>query len=216
MTIHDFQAQRREIIDASVQLAEQGFLAGTGGNLALRLDAQHFAVTPSAADYYALTTRDVAVLRLDDLSQVDGNLPPSVESGLHAALLRAKPAMMGSIHTHQPIASAVGLIDTSLRLRRPADIAAIGSKIAVVGYAPSGTNMLVRALRRRLEADVHAYLLRNHGVICVAPSLADAVSLVARIERAAAEFLQEYALRLPETHALRRLALDALTSPDAA
>jgi L-fuculose-phosphate aldolase len=216
MSKHDFQAQRRALIEASVQLAEQGFLAGTGGNLALRLDAQHFAVTPSAADYYALTSRDIAVLRLDDLSQVDGNLPPSVESGLHAALLRAKPAMQGSVHTHQPIASAVGLIDTSLRLRRPEDIAAIGSKIAIVGYAPSGTNMLVRALRRRLEAGVHAYLLRNHGVICVGPSLAGAVNLVARIERVAAEFLHEYALRLPPAHALRQLALDALTPSGAA
>jgi L-fuculose-phosphate aldolase len=210
----DFIPRRRQLIDACLQLAEQGFLAATGGNLALRLDEHYFAVTPSATDYYALTPDNIAVLRLRDLEQIAGNLPPSVESGLHAEMLRAKPAMQASVHTHQPLASAVALLNTSLPLRDAADIAALGKQVAIVGYAPSGTGMLVRALRRRLKADVHAYLLRNHGLICAAPGLAEAVNSVARIESAAAAFLQQHAARQPATHSLRDLALAALSSTE--
>jgi L-fuculose-phosphate aldolase len=207
----DFESQRRHLIDCCLDLAGRGFLAGTGGNLAMRLDQDHFAVTPSAADYYTLKPQDIAVLQLRDLKQVSGDLPPSVESGLHATLLRAKPAMHGSVHTHQPLASAVGLIDMPLPLLDAADIAALGRHAAIVGYAPSGTGLLVRALRRRLEDGIHAYLLRNHGVICAAGSLTEAVRLVVRIERAAADHLRGMATRLPATHSLRQLALAALT-----
>src|SRR5271170_3406058 len=99
MQTTDFRTQRIQLIDACRELADAGFLAGTGGNLAVRLDEQHFAVTPSAADYYTLSAGDIAVLRLEDLVQVGGNLPPSVESPLHAEVLRAKPAMRASVHT---------------------------------------------------------------------------------------------------------------------
>jgi L-fuculose-phosphate aldolase len=208
----DFLAERQSVIDACLQLAEQGFLAGTGGNLALRLDAEHFAVTPSAADYYTLAPADIAVLRLDTLAQVAGSMAPSVESGLHATLLRAKPRMQASVHTHQPVASAMALLNRALPLDDPADVATLGPCVEIVGYAPSGTGLLVRALRRRLRPEVNAYLLRNHGLICTAASLAQAVGLVARIERAAAVFLLRRASHLPSAHPLRVLAQEALGS----
>jgi L-fuculose-phosphate aldolase len=209
---NDFLAQRQQVIEACLQLAEQGFLAGTGGNVALRLDAEHFAVTPSAADYYSLTPMNIAVLRLRDLTQVAGDLPPSVESALHATMLRAKPSMHGSVHTHQPLASAVALINAPLFSTHTADGAQLGRLVGMVSYAPSGTGLLVNALRRQLKADLHAYVLRNHGLICAAPSLDEAVSLVGRIEQAAAAWLHEQALRLPADHALRPLAIGALSA----
>jgi L-fuculose-phosphate aldolase len=207
----DYLAQRRQLVSACLLLAQQGYLAGTGGNLALRLDETHFAVTPSATDYYRLGATDVAVLRLDTLEQVGGGLPPSVESGLHAAMLRNAPHLCASVHTHQPLASAVSLGNVALPLREAWDIEALGAATGLIGYAPSGTGMLVRALRRGLRPHVHAYLLRNHGVICRAPTLDAAVELLGHIERAAAAFLRERAsLFAPATHPLRALALGAL------
>jgi L-fuculose-phosphate aldolase len=206
-----FLLQRRTLINACLQLAGAGYLAGTGGNLALRLDAQHIAVTPSAADYYTLAPEDIAVLRLANLEQVSGRLPPSVESGLHAAMLRDAPQLNASIHTHQPLASAVSLTGQALPLREHDDVAALGPALALVGYAPSGTSLLVRALRRRLRPQLHAYLLRNHGVICRAATLAAAIELLGRIERAAAAFLRERAaVLLDPNDPLRALALAAL------
>ncbi len=214
MKHEDFLVQRQSVIDACLLLAEQGYLAGTGGNLALRLDNGHFAVTPSAADYYTLKAEDIAVLRLDTLAQIDGTMAPSVESGLHAALLRAKPGLHASVHTHQPLASAVALLNVALPLTEEADIVELGKSVEIVSYAPSGTGMLVKALRKRLRPDIHAYLLRNHGLICGGASLRQATELVARIEAAAGAFLLQRAAQLPESHPLRLIAQAALsTSP---
>ena len=67
-----FEETREAVVRTCIALADQGYLAGTGGNVALRADADHFAVTPSATDYYAMSAADVCVVRLSDVEQVDG------------------------------------------------------------------------------------------------------------------------------------------------
>jgi L-fuculose-phosphate aldolase len=189
-----FAAQKQQVIDACLTLADRGFLAGIGGNLALRLDEGHFAVTPSAADYYAMKAEDICVLRLADLQKIEGDLKPSVESGLHAAMLRFHRSAEASVHTHQPLASAVALIERDIPLSAGDPL---GGKVALIPYAPSGTGLLVRALARRLKPDLFAYLLRNHGVICGAGSLKDAIAAVSRIESASARLLDSLIDRQP-------------------
>ena len=82
-----FSAARAQVLQACTCLADLGYLAGTGGNIALRADEEHFAVTPSAVDYYTMTAEDVCVVRLADGRQVEGARPASVEAGLHASIL---------------------------------------------------------------------------------------------------------------------------------
>lgn len=209
MTPNRFIVQRQQVIDACLHLSWAGYLAGTGGNVALRLDEQHFAVTPSATDYFTLTPADIAILRLGDLTQVDGTKPPSVESALHAAVLRARPEAQASVHTHQPLASAVAVLGVDLPVAPDAIALFGGPTIPAVPYAPSGTGLLVNALRRRLASGRTAYLLRNHGLVACAVSLAEAVALVGRIEETAASFLRTAAAgRAPSP--LRDMALAAL------
>jgi L-fuculose-phosphate aldolase len=206
-----YQTQKQQVIEACLNLAEAGFLAGTGGNVALRLDGGLFAVTPSGADYYALRADDICVLRLDTLERVEGSMKPSVESGMHACMLRFKGAMQASVHTHQPLASAVALLNVDIPVADGEDRRALGERVVIVPYAPSGTGMLVRAFGRRLRADLQAYLLKNHGVICAAPTMAEAIANVGRVERAAADFLrQRIETSVDATPAVRHLALRAV------
>lgn len=186
-----FAAHKQIVLDACLTLSRAGYLAGTGGNLALRLDQELFAVTPSGADYFALRPDDICVLRLRDLQQVEGDLKPSVESAMHAAMLRFKPAMQASVHTHQPLASAIALLNINLPVPA-ASQAMLGRQVTVVPYAPSGTGFLVRNLRKRLNHNDHAYLLKNHGVICAAGDMAQAIASVAAIESAAAAYLRQH------------------------
>jgi L-fuculose-phosphate aldolase len=154
------------------------------------------------------------VLRLKNLEQVEGNLKPSVESGMHAAMLNFKTTMFASIHTHQPLASAIALLNIDLPLRVAEDRQALGDHVAIVPYAPSGTGFLVRSFKRTLRRNVHAYLLKNHGVICAASSMQEAIDHVGRIEAAAAEFLRSHitsSVHLPDS--IRTLTLDALAQP---
>ncbi|UWZ82292.1 class II aldolase/adducin family protein [Occallatibacter riparius] len=185
-----FESVRRDLIAACLHLADKGYLAGTGGNVACRIDEEHFAITPSASDYYALNAADICVLRLSDLQQVAGDKRPSVEHKLHAHLLRARRDCVASIHTHQPIASAYTLLGRDLEFDLPAYRAALGPKALCVGYAPSGTAWLASKLRKSLRPDINAYFLRNHGVVCCGPSLREAAQRVDMLERACSEFFR--------------------------
>ena len=187
----NFDQECREVIATCLELADKGYLAGTGGNVAYRIDEQHFAVTPSATDYYAMELGDICVLRLDDLARVAGARRPSVEQRLHAHLLRARPDCRASIHTHQPIASAYSLLGRPLEIFRPRQQAILGPNAASVGYAPSGTRWLAWRLEKALRPGINAYLMRNHGVVCCGATLGETVGRIEALEHACADFFRQ-------------------------
>ena len=43
-----FETQRQALITLCIRLSRKGYFAATGGNIMLRLDDKHVAVTPSA------------------------------------------------------------------------------------------------------------------------------------------------------------------------
>ena len=186
-----FQSTRETVVRTCCTLADKGFLAGTGGNVALRVDDTHFAVTPSAVDYYTMTPEDVCILRLADLKRVDSDRKPSVECGLHAKVLRARSDCQASIHTHQPIASAYTLLARSLEIQSPQLRQLLGVRIPCAGYAPSGTGWLSKKVAKCVNSDVHAYLMRNHGVVCVGADVEIAMRRVGAIEEACARFFEQ-------------------------
>ena len=47
-------------------------------------------------------------------------------------------------------------------------------------------------LKKRLNESDHGYLLKNHGVICAAVDMEQAIANVARIESAAGVYLREH------------------------
>lgn len=210
-----FVDERQAVADMCRRMADRGFFSGTGGNIGLRLDDGLFAVTPSATDYYRVGARDVAVLRLDTLEQVEGERSPSVEKGLHARMLRIFPARRASLHTHQPVASTVTLLHEAMPWLPGSDLTAFGRHVALVPYRPSGTGMLVRALEKALKADIYAYLLASHGVICSAPDLDGATDMAGRVEAAAANFLRRRIERRADLdEPLRSFILNTLTTAE--
>jgi len=200
-----FDEARCEIVATCLELAKKGYLAGTGGNVACRIDDEHFAITPSATDYYAMKPEDICVLRLPDCVLVAGERRPSVEHHLHANILRVRRDCRASIHTHQPIASAYTLLGRELEIRHPRYQALLGPKAALVEYAPSGTSWLARKLEKALRPGINAYLMRNHGVVCCGPTLAETVARVGVLEAACAHYFQEAIERCthPESQGIR-------------
>ncbi|HLO96834.1 MAG TPA: class II aldolase/adducin family protein [Burkholderiaceae bacterium] len=185
-----FKQEREHVVGLCLELSRRGYFAGTGGNLMLRIDAETVAVTPSATDYLEMTPADVAVLRLRDLERLDGDRAPSVESSLHARVLRARPEVGCSIHTHQPVASACALLGQALSVPPPWR-GTLGPSVPMVGYAPSGSSWLAMKLAGALRPDLNAYLMRNHGILCCGADSAAALRAVDDLEALARHHLAE-------------------------
>lgn len=207
---------RQTVVELCIELSHSGHFSGTGGNIALRIDAEHIAVTPSATDYLTMTADDVCVLRLADLRQVEGSKSPSVESGLHAQVLRARPDVQASVHTHQPVASACALLGRPLEVPPGPLRRLLGERIPVAGYAPSGSGWLSSKLARQLRPDTNAYLMRNHGVLCCGATPDAALQAVEELETLCTSLLLQRIAARGEREpfmqaALRRVA-DALAA----
>lgn len=182
--MNDWNTARQTLLEAALALADRGFLAGVGGNLALRIDDEFFAVTPSATDYYRMKANEICILRLDNLKQLAGARLPSVESGLHARVLRRRPDCQASVHTHQPVASAYSLLGRPLSVPdhwQPM----LGKTVPVCGYAPSGTRLLAWLAARQCGGDTRALLMSNHGVLGIGSDLLTASNVVVALEQAA-------------------------------
>lgn len=185
-----YEPQRRHVVELCLELSRRGYFAGTGGNIMLRIDAEYVAVTPSATDYHVMTAADVCVLRLTDLQQIEGDCAPSVESSLHAGVLRARPEMGCSIHTHQPVASALALLGEEIVVPKQWQ-ATLGPRLPVVGYAPSGSGWLALKFSRTVRRDVNAYLMHNHGILCCGRDSATAMQAVDDLEALARTLLSQ-------------------------
>ena len=201
---------RQSVVELCVKLSHIGYLAGTGGNIALRIDAERFAVTPSATDYLSMQASDVCVVRLADLKRLEGERTPSVETSLHARVLRQRPEVKCSIHTHQPVASACALLGHDLDVEDEATRRIIGPRVPLIGYMPSGTGLLAWMVGRAIRPDINAYLMRNHGVLCCGTSLEAAVASVHALEGLANRLLtqrivQQISTRPDHSAALRHV-----------
>ncbi|TGM56846.1 class II aldolase/adducin family protein [Leptospira vanthielii] len=181
---------KKSMLAACIKLADLGFLAGVGGNLAVRIDSELMAVTPSATNYYTMKPEDLCILQIKDLKMVEGTKQPTTESGLHASFFRLRPEIEVSLHTHQPLASAVSLLGLDMDIESSEGKKYIGPFIRIVSYAPSGTSFLVRAFRNRIIKETNGYLLRNHGLVCGAFTLDQAIANVKLVEKEAARFLR--------------------------
>ncbi|MFO0583114.1 MAG: class II aldolase/adducin family protein [Anaeromyxobacter sp.] len=183
------QNAREQIVASARRLSARGLLVATGGNLSVRIPGQAaFAITPSDLDYGLMQPEDVCVLGLD-LAPLDARRKPSIEASLHAAVYRARPDAGAVVHTHQPYASAVALLGLPIPALFDEQVRFLGRQVEVVPYRPSGTGMLRSALEKRLASRANAYILANHGAVCIGPDLGRAETNVELLEKCAMAFV---------------------------
>lgn len=168
---------REAVAAAARQLAGDGLVTGTSGNLSVRV-GDRIAVSPTGAVLADLDAADVAVVALDGVL-LDGPLAPTSELGLHLGIY----ARFGSgavVHTHAPTATALGLVLDELPCVHY-DMLGLGGPVRVAPYATFGSPELAAAVLDALEGR-SAALMANHGAITHGPSLAGAVRATELLE----------------------------------
>ncbi|MCE1252320.1 MAG: class II aldolase/adducin family protein [Anaerolineae bacterium] len=184
-----YASYKQQVVDICRQLVEKGFLAGTGGNVSVRIPAEKaFAVTPSNYDYMKMNPDDICILALDT-RVIEGNLKPSIESSLHAAIYETRPDANVVIHTHQIYASAFALINQPIPALFDEQARFLGRSVEIVSYAPSGTAFLKKNIVAKLRNHCNAYILQNHGAVCLADTAERAIFNVQLLEKCALTYL---------------------------
>ena len=184
-----FDQARQQVVDAAQELTRKGYLMATGGNLSLRVSGQKaIAITPSNYDYMKMTVGDVCVLKLDG-EQIEGQLPPSVESAMHLAIYEVRPDVNVIVHTHQVYASALTLIKSPIPALFDEQARFLGRAVEIIPYAPSGTGFLKSAVARHVKNQNNAFLMQNHGALCFGTDVERAIHNVEILEKCSLAWL---------------------------
>lgn len=184
-----YQAFKAQVVTIAQQLTEKGYLMATGGNLSVRITGQSaLAVTPSNFDYLKMQADDICILDFD-LNVLEGQLKPSVESGMHAGIYRARPDVNAVVHTHQVYASALALINAPIPALFDEQVRFLGRSVEIIPYAPSGTGFLKNTIVKHLRNHHNAYILQNHGVLCFGHDVERAAHNVEILEKCSLAYL---------------------------
>ena len=184
-----YDKEKGMVVETCRRLVEKGFLIGTGGNVSVRAaGGRAFAVTPSNTDYLQMSPAEICVLGLD-AAVLEGEMKPSIESSMHAAIYANRPDAAVVIHTHQVYASAFALINQPIPALYDEQVRFLGRSVEIVDYAPSGTSFLKKAIVSKLGSHANAYILKNHGALCLGDSVERAVFNVELLEKCALTYL---------------------------
>ena len=176
-------AARRQIVTAGIKMVEQKMIAGSWGNLSIKIDTSRCAITPSGRSYDSLNTEDIVVVDMQG-NKIKGALIPSSETPLHLAIYNAIPAAQAIVHTHSVYASACAALHRSIPGLIEDLVQIIGGSVDVAEYALPGTKVLAENALIALQ-NKKAALLANHGVVCWGNSLETALMAAEIVEKAA-------------------------------
>ena len=183
-----YEELRQSVVEAVKWLLSRGYFGtelSTGGNVSARLKEENLvAITPSGLPYKDLKAEDVCVVDFE-LGLKAGNRAPSVESGLHIAVYKNRPEVGAVVHTHQHYASVLAILNEPLPPLFDEVALSLGNRIEIVPYALSGTPELVENVTAVLDNGSLAYLLQNHGALCLGHALEKAIRNAELLEKAA-------------------------------
>jgi L-fuculose-phosphate aldolase len=178
-------ALRREVVAAAQAMVALGLSHGRAGNVSARLTDRLFLVTPSGVAYGGMTAE--MIVRTDLDGGYWGDLLPSTEWRLHAAIYRARPEAGGVVHAHPTYASALACLRRDIPAFHYMVAAAGGDNVRCAAYATVASAELSEAMMAALAGRT-ACLLANHGAVSLGATPDAALGLMADIEQLAQQY----------------------------
>ncbi|MFV0465420.1 MAG: class II aldolase/adducin family protein [Lachnospiraceae bacterium] len=158
-----YEKIKKQVLDAILEAVDQGLIKGTSGNICLRDDEEDVvAVTPSGISYKTMTVEDIAIVDLYG-KWLEGPYKPSSEVPMHTAVLRARPDIKATIHTHGMFATIMAMGDEGLQPTTPPQCEFV--PIRIVPFTMPGSTNLAEIVVETL-GDGRVVLLKNHGMFC--------------------------------------------------
>ena len=187
--MQNYTETKEQLVSSAQELTRKGFLMATGGNISIHpSNSEVFVITPSNFNYMKMKPQDVCLLDMS-LNQLEGELKPSVEAGMHCAIYKVRPDVHAIVHTHQVYASALTLIKAPIPALFDEQVRFLGRSVEIIPYAPSGTGMLSSTVAKHVRGNNNAYLMQNHGALVFGHDIERAIHNVEILEKCSLAYL---------------------------
>ncbi|NQT60766.1 MAG: class II aldolase/adducin family protein [Bacteroidetes bacterium] len=180
-----YRKERKQVAATMQRLYTHGLTTCSGGNISLRIDKNHFLITPSALDKGAITYRQIAVFTFSG-ENLTPELKPSIETDMHRKILMARDDINAVVHAHPKYASFFSATKSHrIRTDLLAEARYLLKDPVFAPYALMGTTGLGDNTAAALKKDVYAAILENHGIVTVGKTLLQAFDRIEVLEAAA-------------------------------
>ena len=163
---------RKSVAEIGRRLYDRGMLAGTDGNLSVRLDDDRILITPAGQAKGWLKPDDLVLVDING-KHLQGRFRASSEMLMHLVVYQNRPDVTACVHSHAPHATAFAVAGVPLGDDILPEVVICCGRIPLTDYAPPGTDAVPKAIEPHLENN-HAFLLRNHGLLTVGRNLEEA------------------------------------------
>ncbi len=182
-----FETTKKEIIKAGMNLDRYGLIALSGGNVSVRMETGEILVTPSGMIYEDLVEDDILVMDLQG-KILEGTRKPSSDTEAILYIFQKRPDVNAVIHTHQPYATAVGLVQDEFEVNLTTLANATAGPVPVTPYSSAGSiEMGIDTVNYVGEG--LAVILAHHGVMTIGKNLKQALYAAVYLEEAAKCYL---------------------------
>lgn len=174
-----------EIIEIAKELFKRQLVTGSTGNISYRVNDIVY-ISNSGTSFRELNEKSFSRINLST-NQIEGM--PSKEYPMHIALYKKNSKYRCIIHTHNLHTTTISCLRNleceleGLYRYTPYLKMKTGGKINVVNYHKPGSNDLFNAFQLKVEEEVNAYLLKNHGLVVAAENVSEAFNLIEEFEQ---------------------------------
>ena len=182
-----YTLEKMEILKTALALKENNLITLAGGNVSCRLQSGDYIVTPSGMSYDGMRPDDLIVYNKEN-EIIEGHLRPSVDTIALQYIYRHMSAVNAIIHTHQPYATAAGLVADTL----PVAVTTLSNvtlgEVHVAPYSnPGSLEMGIQTVE--YSRGKRAVILKHHGVVTIGDTLKEALYAAVYMETAAQTYL---------------------------
>lgn len=163
-----YEAIRQTVLDAILEAVEKGLINGTSGNIAMRdsKDKNIVAITPSGISYTGMTAEDIAIVELKDdgtVEWIDGKYKPSSEVPMHTEVMRRRPDVNATVHTHSMYATICAMGDNP-ELKPITPPQCEFTPVGIVSFTMPGSNDVAEKVANTIGETGRVCLIKNHGM----------------------------------------------------
>jgi L-fuculose-phosphate aldolase len=184
---------RNALCEAYRDFERLGLSSGSAGNISVRWSGG-MLISPAGATAASAAPEAFVAMSLD--GDVLSTGKPSSEWAMHAEIYRGTLNAQAVVHAHPDACVALSCQRRAIPAFHYMIAAFGGSDIPCSSYAPFGSMELALAAAAALDGR-SACLLANHGMICHAKSLSEAIANALKLEVLARQYILSLQIRPP-------------------
>lgn len=178
------EALKEEVCEQNHELPDNGLVVGSGGNVSGRdPETGLIVIKPSGVKFSRLTPDTMVVVDIDG-NVIEGDMKPSVDTGIHLYIYRRREDVNGMCHSHSPYATSFAARGERIPAVLTPITHILGRDVPCSRYATAGEVDTGEAILEAAEGGM-AVLVKAHGVFTMGKSASEATSIAMYLEEAA-------------------------------